>query len=104
MATERQSMAQVSNKKVLLAGDARMAAWTAPVPFNPCINLMLSDALGVHSYRSKKESPRILAMKTKEPTRSWCCITQMLDGLQASDWLYVLITMQPTFYGNMKSF
>lgn len=42
-------------KRVILAGGAGMAAWTAPAPFNPCINLILNDVLGVHSYRSMKE-------------------------------------------------
>lgn len=32
-----------------------MAFWTAPALFNPCINLILNDALGVHSCRSMKE-------------------------------------------------
>jgi len=42
-------------KRVILAGGARVAFWMASAPLNPCINLMLNDALGLHSYRSMKE-------------------------------------------------
>lgn len=39
----------------MLAGGAGMTFWTAPAPFNPCVNLILNDALGVLFYRSMKE-------------------------------------------------
>lgn len=49
MATEKQSVAQVSNKKGMLAGmqlagSTGMAFWAAPALVNPWVNLILNDA------------------------------------------------------------